>query len=437
MLWPIIDDDFKTETKNLGKCNFDSPLSNVVFYSDEFRMICNPYQFNVAVHLHDGTLPKSVEVAGPRRKIFFDPKNTKAAIVSCGGLCPGLNNVIRDITMSLYHNYGVENIWGIPFGYRGFIPEYGHELIKLNPDVVDDLHTKGGTILASSRGTQSEEKIVDFLVENNFNMIFTIGGDGTLKGAHTIYQEIEKRKLPIAIVGIPKTIDNDIAFISHTFGFYTAVSVAAQAVFNVHTEAKGALNGIGLVKLMGRESGFIACAAALAANEANFVLIPEIKFDLDGKDGFLDHLKHRILKRGHAVIIVAEGAGQDFLPNQGKDKSGNIIFGDIGIFLRDNIKNFFKQEKIEISMKYIDPSYMIRSVPANAFDSIYCTSLAQAAVHAAMAGKTDICVGNMNSELINIPISTVISHRKRVDPRSFYWQNVLMSTGMKCCHSEN
>jgi len=427
----ILDETIDTNIKTLGECKIESPLSGVTFYHDEFKIIYNIQEFNIARHFYEGTMPKSVEVAGPRRKIFFDPKKTKAAIVSCGGLCPGLNNVIRDITMGLYYNYGVTEIYGIRYGYRGFIEKYGYEPIKLTPDVVDDLHTKGGTILASSRGSQPKSEIVDFLEKHNINILFAIGGDGTLKGAHQIYEEITKRGAKISVIGLPKTIDNDIAFISKTFGFETAVSVATEAVNAAHTEAKGAFNGIGLVKLMGRESGFIAAATALASNEANFVLIPEMDWDLYGPNGFLDQLKKRIVERHHALIIVAEGAGQEFIPSTGYDASGNKKLGDIGLFLKEKIIEFFAKEGVEITLKYIDPSYIIRSVPANSNDSIYCTNLAQSAVHAAMAGKTDVCVGLLHDTYIHIPIPLVISHRKKVDLHSTFWQSVLMSTGMK------
>ncbi len=431
MDYPILDENLDMTIRNLGECAYQSPIEGVTFFHDLYRIVYNIQEFNVARHIDEGTLPKSVEVGGPRKKLFFDPKQTKVAIVTCGGLCPGLNNVIRDLTMCLYYNYGVKDIWGVQYGYRGFIENYGHPLILLTPSLVDDLHTKGGTFLSSSRGNQSKEAIVDFLEEKKINIVFTIGGDGTLKGAHSIYEEIESRGAKIAVVGLPKTIDNDICFISRTFGFETAVSEATSVVDSAHVEAKGALNGIGLVKLMGRDSGFIAAAAALASNEANFVLIPEMDFDLEGPHGLFEQIKERINHRQHAVIIVAEGAGQKYLETDGYDASGNKKLGDIGLFLKEAIQNYFKQIKMSISLKYIDPSYIIRSVPANANDSVYCTNLAHTAVHAAMAGKTDLCVGLLYDTLIHLPIPLVISYRKKVDLYGTMWQTVMMSTGMR------
>ncbi len=431
MEYPILDETLDMTIKNLGPCQIETPIKDVTYFHDLYRIVYNIQEFNVARHISDGTLPRSVEVGGPRRKIYFDPDKVGVAIVTCGGLCPGLNNVIRDLTMCLHYNYGVGNILGIRYGYQGLVEDYHHDPILLTPELVDDFHTKGGTFLSSSRGNQSAEKIVDFLQKRNISILFTIGGDGTLKGAHSIHQEIERRGCRIAVVGIPKTIDNDICFISRTFGFDSAVAIAKDAVHAAHTEAKGALNGIGLVKLMGRDSGFIAVSAALASNEANYVLIPEMDFDMEGENGLLNNLKHRILARQHALIIVAEGAGQNYVQSSGFDASGNKKLGDIGLFLKKQIESYFVDQDIPVVIKYIDPSYMIRSVPANSNDSIFCTNLAHTAVHAAMAGKTDLCVGLLYDTLIHLPIPLVVQNRKKVDLKSLLWQNVLMSTGMR------
>ncbi|MFA7019085.1 MAG: ATP-dependent 6-phosphofructokinase, partial [Sphaerochaetaceae bacterium] len=332
----------------------------------------------------------TVEVAGPRETIYFNPPHVHAAIVTCGGICPGLNNVIRAIVRCFWYRYGVRRISGIQFGYRGLLENTPYPVIQLNPDVVDDIQEKGGTILGSSRGEGDRVKeIVDSLERMNINILITIGGDGTLRGAWEIGEEIKKRGLKISVIGVPKTIDNDLSFIQVSFGFDTAVTQAVPSVIGAHTEAKASINGIGMVKVMGRKSGFIAASTALAMSDVNFCLIPENPFDLDGPKGLLANLKKRILERKHAVILVAEGAGQDIVPPTGeKDASGNVRFADIGIFLKNKIKEYFEQEGIEMSLKYIDPSYIIRSAQANPNDSIYCSRLGTNAVHAAMAGKT-------------------------------------------------
>jgi 6-phosphofructokinase 1 len=379
------------------------------------------------------TVTNSFEVAGPRDKIYFDPSKVHAAIVTCGGLCPGINDVIRSLVMELWYWYHVKNITGIRYGYRGFLPEYGHDTVRLTPDLVSEIHTHGGTFLGSSRGGSDTIPIVDAIERMNINMLFTIGGDGTQKGALAIHREVTKRQLKIAVVGIPKTIDNDISFVSKTFGLETAYSVAVQAMHAAHTEAFNAYNGIGLVKLMGRDSGFIAANASLASQHANFVLIPEVRFDLGGPNGFLEHLKKRLEHRRHAVICVAEGAGTHLFEGDEslmeRDASGNIKRPDIGPFLSGRIKGYMNEIGMEHTLKYIDPSYIIRSAPAIPSDSIYCNMLGQNAVHAAMTGKTAAIIGSWNGYPTHVPIEAVTQERKKIDPDGMFWLHVVANTG--------
>ncbi|MFA5468303.1 MAG: ATP-dependent 6-phosphofructokinase [Sphaerochaetaceae bacterium] len=372
----------------------------------------------------------TVELAGPREKIYFNPPHVHAAIVTCGGICPGLNNVIRAVVRCFWYRYGVRRISGVKFGYRGLLENSPFPLMNLDPDVVDDIQEKGGTILGSSRGGGDRVgEIVDSLERLNINILITIGGDGTLRGAWDIGEEIKRRGLKIAVIGVPKTIDNDLSFIQSSFGFDTAVTQAVPAVVGAHTESKASINGIGLVKVMGRESGFIAASTALAMSDVNFCLIPENPFDLEGENGLLAHLKRRILERQHAVILVAEGAGQDLMPPTGeKDASGNVRFGDIGVFLKKKIKDFFKKENIEIGLKYIDPSYIIRSAKANPNDSIYCSRLGSNAVHAAMAGKTQALISLLNNKYVHVPIKVAVSERKHINVEGSLWRDVLENT---------
>ncbi len=372
-----------------------------------------------------------LEKAGPREKIYFDPKKVRAAVVTCGGLCPGLNDVIRAIVMCLWYRYGVRRISGMRFGYRGFLPQFDLPVIELTPEKVDDIHRMGGTILGSSRGYGDRvEEIVDSLRQTKIDMLFVIGGDGSQRGALEISGEIAKRQLKIAVVGIPKTIDNDLSFVQRSFGFETAVSKAAEAVASAHTEAHDVINGIGIVKVMGRDSGFIAAHTALAINDVNFVLIPEVPFDLDGENGLLAHLKKRLRRRNHAVILAAEGSGQDLMGNcHGVDASGNKKLADIGIFLNDKIAEYFKKIKMDVNFKYIDPSYIIRSAPANGNDSIYCARLGTNAVHAAMAGKTELVVSLFNNRFVHVPIRMTISRKNNIDPDGALWRDVIEATG--------
>ncbi len=426
-----------TVIKNLGECKTWSPLLNIFpsnksfFVSDELRVRYNCYMDNEFFENRNNI--QSFEAAGPREKIYFDPAKISCAIVTCGGLSPGLNNVIRAIVMESYYRYGVRSILGIRYGYSGLNSKINVP-IELTPQLVRDIHMQGGTILGSSRGgTEDMEMMVDRLEELGIGILYAIGGDGTMKGAHKIAEIIQKHGSSISIIGVPKTIDNDVSYIQRTFGFESAVSRAVDAIYSAHIEAEGAQNGIGLVKLMGRYSGFIAANSALAMNDVNFLLVPEVDFDLYGKNGFLYHLEERLKRRGHAVICVAEGAGQNLLAGANEhmeyDASGNAVLEDIGLYLKDKIKEYFNSMKIKINLKYIDPSYMIRSTPANSNDAIFCAMLGQFAVHAGMAGKTDMIIGIWNNVYTHVPIELVISERKQIDPNSRFWYNVMAATG--------
>jgi 6-phosphofructokinase 1 len=445
----LTDDDIIIE--NLGIPKIDTPVhcfsiedsqpgfplcKNYITEND--RVLIDVSQNSFLDYFQKGEAPLSFEKAGPRQKIFFHPKKVKCAIVTAGGLCPGLNDVIRAIVLELYHIYGVRNIIGIPFGFQGLCPGYNHGVVELDPEKVSYIHELGGTILSSSRGLYKIEDLVDTLQQLNVNILFTIGGDGTLRGAQGIAEEIKRRGLSTAVIGIPKTIDNDIFLVEKSFGFDTAVETAAKVIRSAHTEATGAPNGIGMVKLMGRHSGFIAAYAALALREVNFVLIPESDFDLDGPWGLLAALEERLRLRGHAVVVVAEGAGQKFFSHQPqkKDPSGNIKLGEIGSFLVERIQHYFAEGNLEINLKYIDPSYIIRSQPANYSDRIFCGFLGQHAVHAGLAGKTNMLVSLWKNEFVHIPIRAAVSRRKQVDLEGNMWLSVLESTGQSSLKNE-
>ena len=411
----------------LGDCRVPSPMSGVRFVTDEERVLY-PSTVNDLKRLQDarGEYP-AMECAGPRERLFFDPSIVACGIVTCGGLCPGLNDVIRSIVLSLHHHYGVEKIYGFRYGFQGLVAGVGQEPLPLTPDVVNRINDAGGTILGSSRGPQDPGAMVANLRRLGVNILFTIGGDGTLRGAHAISDAAARQGEKISIVGVPKTIDNDVSFVQKTFGFETAVTEARRATYAANTEAEGASKGIGLVKLMGRDSGFIAAYSVLVDGQVNFCLIPEVRFTLDR---LLDALRERLDRRGHAVIVVAEGAGQDLMAAfEERDASGNIKHGDIGVFLRDAITRHFKGSGEAVSLKYIDPSYAIRSAPATAHDSAFCLLLGHNAVHAGMSGRTDMVVGFWNHQFTHVPIGLAVSARKRIDPEGTLWSSVLASTG--------
>ncbi|MBT8227129.1 MAG: ATP-dependent 6-phosphofructokinase [Dactylosporangium sp.] len=427
------------EVKTLGACRIASPLAvrlgarrtsqhyvdegDRVLFDDTLTMVT---ERGVPVDQLPGFEP-----AGPRKKIYFDPSKIRVGIVTCGGLCPGLNDVIRALVIQLHRHYGARRIVGFRNGYRGFIAKYGDPVMELNPEAVAGIDERGGTILGTSRGRQDPEEIVDCLERMDVNVVFVIGGDGSMRGASQIAQIALKRDDNIAVVGIPKTIDNDIPFIDHSFGFQTAFGQAAESLRSARVEARSAPNGIGLVKVMGRHSGFIACSAALAKGDADFVLIPEVQFDLDGTGGLLAALRQRVQQRGHAVVVVAEGAGQEYLADgpDSVDASGNVRLRDIGSLLRKRIIEDFAAAGVDLNMRYFDPSYLIRSVPADPYDSMFCSRLAHAAVHAAMAGRTEVVVGRWHGRFVHLPMQLICAGRSQVSPDGDLWLSVLEATG--------
>lgn len=424
------------EVEQLGVPRFDSPLtgllrdraSSVHYVHEADRVLLDDtVEMAVARNRPVGELP-SFEPGGPRERLYFEPSTTRVGIVTCGGLCPGLNNVIRGLVLELSEHYGITDILGFRDGYRGLVK--AESPIALTAEAVKDIHNRGGTILGTTRGDQDPEAMAATLDRLGISVLFVIGGDGTLRGAQKIAAAAAARGLELAVVGVPKTIDNDIPWIDHSFGFQTAFTRAAESIRAAHTEASSTPNGVGLVKLMGRHSGFIACYAALANHEVDFVLIPEVSFDLEGDRGFLQHVRRRVERQGHAVVVVAEGAGQQLLQGDGsRDASGNTKLNDVGQFMRDQIIAHFGKSYTELSLRYVDPGYAIRSVPANAFDAVFCIRLAQAAVHAAMAGRTAMVVGRWHGRFVHLPISLATASRNQVDPDGDLWMSVLEATG--------
>lgn len=420
-----------TRIPTLGRARHGSPLNVVRFVDARDDVFVDVYRRGHGRDAMGRRRGAAVfEHAGPRRQIYFDPARTRCAVVTCGGLCPGINNVIRAIVMEAHWQYGVPCILGVRYGLRGFIPAYGYEPMELTPDVVTHIHEFGGTVLGTSRGPQDSGAILDALQSWGVNVLFMIGGDGTMHAATKIIAEATRRKAKIAVVGVPKTIDNDINFVARTFGFNTAVAKACEAVGCAHIEALGAFNGVGVVKVMGRNAGYIAAESTLASRDVNFVLVPEAEFDLEGPHGFLEALRVRLNAKHHAVVVVAEGAGQRYVAGSGAmDASGNRKLGDIGVFLAEAIKGYLTAVGMSHTVKYIDPSYIVRSVPADSGDGVYCGLLGAHSVHAAMSGRTGCMVGQWNGRYVYIPISLAIREKRCIDIHSNYWRHVLESTG--------
>ncbi len=424
-------DEYAQGVPHLGECKIPSPVRRHEFVDEGERILITENSSIVKYLTEKLGREPSFERAGPHAKIYHDPSWTRVGILTAGGLCPGLNNVIKGLVEILTFDYGIKTIFGIRFGFAGLIPKFGYEPLMLDQEVVDTIHELGGTILGSSRGQQPTDEIVDTLVRMNINVLFVIGGDGSLRCARDVAEECLKRGLKISVVGVPKTIDNDLQFVGRSFGFETAVAEATAVIRNAHMEAKGTFNGVGLVKLMGRDSGFITAYATIANPVVNFCLIPEIDFTTES-----------LLAAGesavagapaHAPGAVAGGAGQRLIEGEsaGVDASGNVLKKDIGEFLKRHITNYFKAKGITSSVKYFDPSYMIRSVPAKGTDAIRCYMLARSAVHAAMAGRTNCVIGQTGEWNTLVPIRLATIERQKVHPKSDLWRSVMDATGQE------
>lgn len=425
-----------TRVRTLGPARFESPLAPAfprwadgeVVDEDDRVLIDDTPRLLADRGGAIEELP-GFEQARPGRNLFFDPAEVGVGIVTCGGLCPGLNDVVRGLVQELRRHYGVQRILGFRNGFRGLTAAYRHTAVELSGSMVRDIERSGGTFLGTSRGPQVPEDMLDTLKVLGIGALLVIGGDGTMRGAQALARAAATAGEPIAVVGVPKTIDNDLPYIDQTFGFQTAVREAAAVVRTAHAEAHSVEHGVAVVKLMGRHSGFIASHAVLAAGDVDFVLIPELPFDLDGPYGLLERVAECVQRRGQAVLVVAEGAGQDLLADAGgRDDSGNAALGDIGQFLHDRIGDHLKGAGLSPTLRYLDPSYAIRSVPADTFDSIYCTQLAHAAVHAAMAGRTETVVARFRQRFVLVPMMLATSERNQVDPDGTLWTSVLEAT---------
>eukprot|EP00611_Tribonema_gayanum_P027180 TRINITY_DN6637_c0_g1_i1.p1 TRINITY_DN6637_c0_g1~~TRINITY_DN6637_c0_g1_i1.p1 ORF type:complete len:491 (+),score=176.63 TRINITY_DN6637_c0_g1_i1:136-1608(+) len=379
--------------------------------------------------------------AGPRAKLHFDPVKVNAAVVTCGTLCPGLNSVIHHLRDTLTTIYGAQKVYGVRGGWGGFHNPQT-PVIELHDDASDvsgreSLQHRAGSILGCAAGGFDLYKIMDFIKRKEISQLYVIGGDGAQRGAHRIAVECAARNWNVSIAGIPKSVNNDIDIIDRSFGFMTAVEAAQNAIRCATIEAKcNVPNGIGIVKLMGRSTGYLAAYATMASGDVDLCLVPEVPVVLEGKNGCLPHLERVVKKQGYAVVVVSDGAGQSVLSEAAAEaRAACQPAPSIGPFLKCEIEAYFKRKCKPVTVKYIDPSVAVRSVAANAFDQILCLQLAQNAVHGAMAGYTAFAAGVVNNRTCMLPMTEITENSpKSLNPRGRTWERVLCITGQPGTH---
>ena len=384
--------------------------------------------------------------AGPRRMLFHEPQSVRAVVVTSGGLAPGLNCVVHGIVTRHWNTYGVNaarrgGIFGI---YDGFVGLYNKPLDKtpasLRPEITEPWLDRGGSMLGARRFHEQElgelaDQITANLALNDINILYVIGGDGSLKVAHEIAQRAKARN--ISVVGIPKTMDNDVLWVWQSFGFNTAVQKAAEVVNTMHAEAESTRR-VGLIELFGAESGFVAANATLASGHVDLVLVPEIFLALCPQqceallDRFIEYLSQtvRSKERAHAIVVLAEGVGELFKQRQvklgGQPVSGKNFAGELRDFLQGGLKDPLGRV---VDVFVNQPRHNIRAVPANAYDQIYCARLGALAVDNALAGYTDVMVSQWLTEYVLVPLELVALGKKSIPPGGMFWKQVVSSTG--------
>lgn len=445
------DADEVSESADLNKCHLSSWLEHGVSGLVDERVVnkfLNPMTIQfpdmsflnpdelVAGHIikNDSKLWSRSQVvqsgcvrANACRHIWWEPSQVKAAVVTCGGLCPGLNSIIRGVTKCLWNEYGVKEILGIMNGYNGLSQPELHHPCKLTPDAVGEIHMKGGSVIKAARGGFDAELICDKLEKLGINMIFLVGGDGTQFAGNLLCIAAQKRGLSVSIIGIPKSIDNDVLYFDKTFGFETAVAAAADVIRSAWVEASSCNNGVGIVKLMGRDSGYVAMHASIASDIVDLCLIPEVKVKMED---VLAHVDATLAQKNFMVIAVAEGSGQEHVGTGQVDATGHPVYGDIGIFLKQAVNQHIAAKGGRSF--YIDPSYIIRSGPIGPNDHIYCCRLANDAVHTAMRGYSGVCVGAIHNIICMLPSKLIAQGKRQVRIHSSSWQGCVTNCNMPC-----
>lgn len=329
----------------------------------------------------------------------------KVGVLSGGGDAPGINAVIRAVVRKGIQNYGYE-IVGIKDGWHGLIE---NDYVPLDLKSASGILPRGGSILGTSRTNPfKREKGAETVLKNakkaGISAVVAIGGDDTLSVAYKMGE------LGLKCVGVPKTIDNDLAGTDYTFGFMTAVTIATEALDRLHTTAE-THHRVMILEVMGRYTGWIALEAGLAGG-ADVILIPEKPFDIKQICKYIGERQKR--GRNFSIIVVAEGAkpkgGAEIVYSENVDEFGHIRLGGIGYYIGKEI-----EKRMKIETRVVVLGHLQRGGSPVAFDRILSTRFGISAIDLVNKKKFGYMVALKGNDIVSVPLKDVIGKRKTVD----------------------
>jgi ATP-dependent phosphofructokinase / diphosphate-dependent phosphofructokinase len=343
-------------------------------------------------------------------------KRLKICINTGGGDAPGLNAVIEAVTMAAYNRQW--EVYGIKSGYAGLLNT--EEIIQLTPDKVDGIASLGGTILGTTNkgnpfmmpvcnaaGECEQRDLSDRVMDNfrrlHFDALVAVGGDGSLDIAH----RFAAKGMPV--VGVPKTIDNDMGGTVITFGFDTAVSISTEAIDRLHSTAKSH-DRVMVVEVMGRNAGFIAINSGISGN-ADVILIPEIPFDIDKVCEAL--MENELRGHKYAIVVVAEGAvprGGSVITKGGPELGRqHVVLGGMAEHVAKEISQRTGKDSRSLVLGHLQ-----RGGSPTTFDRLLSLRFGAAAVRAIEEGKFDHMVALHSPDIVCVPLEEALGERKRV-----------------------
>lgn len=427
--------------------------------------------------------------AGPRRYVSYPQKNQlKVGILVSGGIAPGINAVISGIiarhhayqawSQKINKNYALE-ILGYSEALKGLL-HAGRPAVPLDLKTVREAVNHGGSILPTARADElldledpkqrdgALDKVTSRLINQQIDILYIIGGDGSMRAAHAI--SCRARRNPInelSVIGIPKTMDNDILWVWQSFGFLSAVEFAKQAILQLHTEVMSNPR-LCVIQLFGSDSGFVVSHAALASGVCDAVLIPEVNFTLKQLSGYI---RYRLQDRPHsdkpyggivalaetaipldwreyvsATAEVADGSEKVILtPEELRaietfESHGRRVHGQTPDALRSGglrlVSQILQREIRKLGDRWSsyrvftnEPRHLIRSIEPSVSDVIFAQRLGTLAVDNAMAGYHDFMISQWLTEYVLVPLKLVVLGRKRVPEHGIFWKSVRASTG--------